>query len=105
MDTLGQREEQILLAVRYLGEEAYLVSVRRFLSEVLGRPISIGAVHVPLRRLEREGYIRPHLGDPTPERGGRRKKIYSLTPRAIRVLEENKRVFDFLWSSYTNLKP
>lgn len=104
MDTIGRREEQILLAISFLSDEAYLVSVRKYLSEVQGRPISIGAVHVPLRRLEREGYIRSHLGNPTPARGGRRKKIYSLTDRAIRVLEENKRVYDILWSSYVGLK-
>jgi PadR family transcriptional regulator PadR len=104
MDTIGRREEQILLAISFLGDEAYLVSVRKYLSEIQGRPISIGAVHVPLRRLEREGYTRSHLGNPTPARGGRRKKIYSLTDRAIRILEENKRVYDILWSSYVGLK-
>ena len=104
MDTIGRREEQILLAISYLGDEAYLVSVRKYLSEIQCRPISIGAVHIPLRRLEKEKYIRAHLGNPTPARGGRRKKIYSLTDRAIRVLEENKRVHDILWSSYAGLK-
>lgn len=104
MDTVGRREEQILLAIGCLGDEAYLVSVRKFLSKIQGKQLSIGAVHIPLRRLEREGYIRAHLGEPTPDRGGRRKKIYSLTDKAIRVLEENKRVNDILWSSYANVK-
>lgn len=105
MDTVGRREEQILLAIGSLGDEAYLVSIRKFLSKIQGRPLSIGAVHIPLRRLERGGFIRAHLGEPTPDRGGRRKKIYSLTDKAISVLEENKRVHDILWSSYASVKP
>lgn len=104
MDTIGRREEQILLAIGSLGDEAYLVSIRKFLSKIQGRPLSIGAVHVPLRRLERGGYIRAHIGEPTPARGGRRKKIYSLTDKAIKVLEENKRVHDILWSSYAGVE-
>ena len=104
MDTIGRREEQILLAIGSLGDEAYLVSMKKFLSKIQRRPLSIGAVHIPLRRLERGGYIQAHLGEPTPARGGRRKKIYSLTDKAIKVLEESKRVHDILWSSYAGVK-
>jgi PadR family transcriptional regulator len=104
MDTIGRREEQILLAVCHLGDEAYLVSIRKFLSKILGRPISIGAIHIPLRRLEREGYIESRLGESTPARGGRRKKIYSLTNKAGQILEENKRVQDILWSGFAGLE-
>lgn len=104
MNTIGRREEQILLAIGSLGDEAYLVSIRKFLSKIQRRQLSIGAVHIPLRRLERGGFIRAHLGKPTLARGGRRKKIYSLTDKAISILEENKRVHDILWSSYAGAK-
>lgn len=104
MVTVGRREEQILLAIGSLGDDGYLVSIRKFLSKIQGKPLSIGAVHIPLRRLERGGFIRAHLGEPTPARGGRRKKIYSLTEKAVSVLEENKRVHDILWSSYARIK-
>jgi DNA-binding PadR family transcriptional regulator len=104
MDSIGRREEQILLAVGCLGDEAYLVSIRKFLSKIQGKAFSIGAIHIPLRRLEREGYISARLGEPTAARGGRRKKIYSLTAKAIKVLEESKRVYDFLWAKYADLK-
>ncbi len=97
MDTIGRREEQILLAVACLGDKAYLVAIKEFLSKIRGRPLSIGAVHIPLRRLEREGYLSADLGKPTPDRGGRRKKIYTLTDKAAEVLKENKRVYDSLW--------
>lgn len=100
METIGRREEQILLAVGSLGEEAYLVSIKKFLSLIQGRSLSIGAVHIPLRRLERAGFIQSYFGDSSPVRGGRRKKIYSLTDKAIKILEENKRVHDLLWAKY-----
>ena len=103
MNTVGRREEQILLAVGSLGDEAYLVSVRKFLSKIQGKPLSFGAVHIPLRRLEREGYVRTHFGKPTPARGGRRKKIYSLTEKAVKVLEENKKIHDILWAGYAGV--
>jgi len=105
MDTIGRREEQILLTIGHLEDDAYLVAIRRFLSKILDRPISIGAVHIPLRRLEREGYIESQLGKPTPARGGRRKKIYSLTAKAVSALEENKRVQDILWSNLAKIEP
>jgi PadR family transcriptional regulator, regulatory protein PadR len=100
MDTIGRREEQILLAVASLDEDAYLVSIKDFLSKIRGQTLSIGAVHIPLRRLEREGYIRSHLGEFAPDRGGRRKKIYALTDKAAKTLRENKRVQDILWTRF-----
>ncbi|MBN2246454.1 MAG: helix-turn-helix transcriptional regulator [Candidatus Aminicenantes bacterium] len=104
METIGRREEQILLAVGSLGEEAYLVSIKKFLSQIQGKTLSIGAVHIPLRRLERSGLISSCFGDSSPVRGGRRKKIYSLTEKAVKILEENKRVHDLLWAKYDNIE-
>jgi DNA-binding PadR family transcriptional regulator len=100
MKTIGRKEEQVLLAIGSLEEKAYLISIRQFLTRIEGKPISIGAVHIPLRRLEREGYIRSRLGDSSPKRGGRRRKIYSLTSKAVSTLEENKRIHDILWENY-----
>lgn len=103
METIGRREEQILLAIGSLGEEAYLVSIKKFISRIQGKTLSIGAVHIPLRRLEKAGFIRSSFGDSSPVRGGRRKKIYSLTKKAVKILEENKRVHDILWEKYESL--
>jgi PadR family transcriptional regulator, regulatory protein PadR len=100
MDTMSKREEQILLAVSYLEEDAYLVQIRSFLSTILGKTLSIGAVHIPLRRLERSGYIEAAFGEATAVRGGRRKKIYRLTSKSYGVLLENKRVQDDLWARF-----
>ncbi len=100
MEQLSKREEHILLAVGTLGENAYLVAIIKFLSEVTDRSLSIGAVHIPLRRLEKKGLIESFLGESSAVRGGRRKKIYRLTPQAMESLRENKKVNDTLWANF-----
>ncbi len=100
MDVLSKREEQILLAVSSLEGEAYLVRIRSCLSTLLGKNMSIGAVHIPLRRLERSGFLEASFGETSAVRGGRRKKIYRLTPKAFAVLQESKRVQDSLWARF-----
>jgi PadR family transcriptional regulator, regulatory protein PadR len=101
MENLSKREEQILLAVAALEGEAYLVQIRSFLSGVLRKKMSLGAIHIPLRRLERAGYIDAAFGESTAVRGGRRKKIYRLRPKAFVVLHESKRVQDSLWARFS----
>jgi PadR family transcriptional regulator PadR len=109
MEYLSQREEQILLAIGYLREEAYLVAIRKHLSKVTGKELSIGAVHIPLRRIEKQGLIAASFGESTAVRGGRRKKIYRLTSSGLAALKENKRVNDLLWTNFqkvsTRLEP
>lgn len=100
MDVLSKREEQILLAVAALEDEAYLVEIRRHLSTILRKKMSIGSIHIPLRRLERSGCVEAAFGEATAVRGGRRKKIYRLTPKAFTVLQESRRVQDVLWARF-----
>ena len=100
MDYLSQREEQILLAIGYLQEEAYLVAIRKHLSKITGKELSIGAVHIPLRRIEKQGLIAASFGESTAVRGGRRKKIYRLTSDGLAALEKSKKVSDRLWADY-----
>jgi DNA-binding PadR family transcriptional regulator len=100
MEYLSQREEQILLAIGYLQEDAYLVAIRKHLSKVVSKELSIGAVHIPLRRIEKQGLIAASFGESTAVRGGRRKKIYWLTSSGLAALQENKKVSDRLWKDY-----
>jgi PadR family transcriptional regulator PadR len=100
MEYLSQREEQILLAIGYLREEAYLVAIRKHLSKITGKELSIGAVHIPLRRIEKQGLIAASFGESTAVRGGRRKKIYRLTSSGLAALKENKRINDLLWANF-----
>jgi DNA-binding PadR family transcriptional regulator len=100
MEYLSQREEQILLAIGYLRKDAYLVAIRKHLSSIIGKELSIGAVHIPLRRIEKQGLIAASFGESTAVRGGRRKKIYRLTSTGLAALKENKKVSDRLWTDY-----
>ena len=101
MEIITRREEQIMLAIGMLQENAYLVAIRKHLSRVMRKDWSIGAIHIPLRRLERAGFIEARFGEATSVRGGRRKKIYKLTNQGIEALKENKRVTDILWADFS----
>ena len=94
---LSRMEEILLLVVWDLRDTAYGVSIRRRVNELTARRLSVGAVYVPLERLVREGLLKTEEGDPTPVRGGRRKRFYRLTPRGARALEQTRRVTERLW--------
>lgn len=73
---LGEFEQLVLLALVRLGAEAYGVAVRDEIEHQTGRDVALGAVYTTLLRLENKGFVSSRLGDPTPQRGGRRKKFY-----------------------------
>ena len=79
------------------------MTTRAVVEELLGKSVSVGAVYVPLDRLAERGYLETHYGDPTPERGGRRKKYFKLTPKGINILGETKALNDALWENVPNL--
>ena len=83
---LGDLEQLVLLALLRLGPEAYGVAIADELAGRAGRESSLGAVYKTLTRLEQKGYVKATMGDPTPERGGRRKRFYHLTPSGRKTL-------------------
>jgi DNA-binding PadR family transcriptional regulator len=97
LNLLSRSEEIVLLAIRQLQDKAYGVTIRALVSEATGYPWSIGAVYAPLYRLERKGLVHTSPGEPTPERGGRSKIYYTLTPEGKKALLRIKRVHDVLW--------
>lgn len=85
-DTIGDFEGRILFALVRLGADAYGVTVRQEIEARTGREISPGALYTALSRLEKRGLVSSRLGDPTPERGGKRKRLYSIQPAGERAL-------------------
>ncbi len=85
---LGPFEHLLLLALAHLGEDAYTVSIRTFLEDATRRSVSPGAIYTALTRLERRGFVRSRFGEPTPERGGKRKKYYRLEPRGAAAVRD-----------------
>jgi DNA-binding PadR family transcriptional regulator len=90
---LGRFDHLLLLAVMRLGDAAYGMTIRRELAAHTGREIAVGAIYTALARLETRGYVRSHLGDPTPERGGRAKRFYRVLPAGEKAVEIAEAVF------------
>ena len=82
-DHLGGFEHVVMLALLRLSEDAYGVTVRQEIEARTGREVSIGAVYATMERLETKGYVKSRLGDPTPERGGRSKRFFRVTPKGL----------------------
>jgi PadR family transcriptional regulator, regulatory protein PadR len=86
-ELLGSLEHVILLALVRLEGSAHGMIVRREIEERTGRNISIGAVYATLERLESKGYIRSFIGEPTPERGGRAKRLFHIEAAGKQALQ------------------
>ena len=96
---LGEFEELVLLTIANLGRDAYGVGILEDIQQRAKRKLSIGALHSTLSRLEEKGYITSYLGQPTSERGGRRKRFFELTGTAIAALNDMKSLRDELWAN------
>lgn len=94
---LAELEELALLIVVGLGADAYGVAVQRRLERDARRRIALGAVYAVLDRLERRGLLTSALGEATPQRGGRRKRLFSATAAGMRALRDARRTRDRLW--------
>jgi PadR family transcriptional regulator len=88
---LGEFEQLVLLAVLRLGRDAYGASVTLEIERQSGRDVSMAAVHTTLDRLEQKSLTRSRLGEPTPQRGGKRKRHYEVTPAGVRALQHSMR--------------
>ena len=100
---LGEFEELILLLVVMLKEEAYGLAIRKALKEQADRVVTIGAVHGTVNRLEKKGFIKSSLGGATELRGGRRKRLFTITASGKKVLQKSQDVKLNLWSQIPEL--
>jgi PadR family transcriptional regulator PadR len=90
---LGDFEQLVLLGVLRLDPDAYGAAIRQEIHARSGRDVSINAVYTTLDRLERKGLLRSWVGDPTPQRGGRRRKFYALRPVGSAALRQAYHAF------------
>lgn len=95
---LGEFEELVLLTIATLGDDAYGVAIKEDIETRTDRSLSIGALHSTITRLEEKGFIKSWLGEPTQERGGRRKRHFQLTNDGKVALHKMKELRDELWS-------
>jgi DNA-binding PadR family transcriptional regulator len=94
---LSRIEEIILLAVWRLKDNAYGVTIREEVIRVTDQDWQQGAIYGPLARLHRKGYLTTTKGEPTPERGGRSKIFYKLTPFGLEALQEAQKIQELIW--------
>jgi PadR family transcriptional regulator PadR len=80
---LGEFEYLLLSAAVRLGEDAYGAAIRQEIEDATRRPCSIGALYTTLDRLEAKGFIQTWMGDPTPQRGGRPKRMVRVTAKGV----------------------
>jgi DNA-binding PadR family transcriptional regulator len=102
---LGELEELILLMVALLDKEAYGVSITEELKQQAGREITISAAHAALHRLEEKGFVKSKMGGASQERGGRRKRLFSITSYGRSALEELRDTRNLIWTQIAKTSP
>lgn len=101
--SLGEFEELVLLLVAAHNQEAYGVMILEQLEQKLDRKLNISAVHVALKRMENKGFVESSYGGITNERGGRRKKYYSITSLGKKVLDQQYQIRTSIYKQIPNL--
>ncbi len=85
---LGEFEYLLITAAASLGEDAYGVSIREEIQTATGRECSLGALYTTIDRLEKKGLLKTWMGDATPERGGRAKRLVRVTPKGVQAAKD-----------------
>jgi PadR family transcriptional regulator PadR len=97
MKILSRSDEIIMLTILRLKENAYGVTIIKEIQERTGKKLSFGSLWVSLDILHKRGFVKKRIADPTPQRGGRSKIYYSLSPKGIRALEDAREFQRSLW--------
>lgn len=82
---LGEFEYLLITAAAGLGDNAYGASIREEIETTTGRKCSVGALYTTIDRLEKKGLLKTWMGDATPERGGRAKRMVRVTPKGVQA--------------------
>ena len=100
---LGEFEELVLLIVAAQSGEAYGISVMDDLATEAGRKVNISAVHAALRRLEQKGFVKSEWSQATQARGGRRKRLFSITQKGEEALVQIREIRNRMWGRLPDL--
>lgn len=98
-DRLGEFEEFTLLAVRALGDSTYAVPIQQYVEKVTARAVSVGAIYAALARLEEKGFVRSTMTEAVAQRGGKAKRVYTVTPTGLRTARDLHRVRERIWNT------
>jgi DNA-binding PadR family transcriptional regulator len=95
---LGDFEQQVLLASLRIQGEVYAVPVAEEIERATGRAVSHAAVYIAMQRLEQRGLVKSRLGPRSDRPGGKQKRLYSVTRRAVNQLAESREAYERLWA-------
>ncbi|HET7697182.1 MAG TPA: helix-turn-helix transcriptional regulator [Vicinamibacterales bacterium] len=101
---LTDLELMIMLAVLRVGDDAYGVRIAQEIEAITGRRVLLGAAYAALERLENNGLVASNTGTPTPERGGRARRFFRVTPRGLRSVKDTQRALAAMWRGVPQLK-
>lgn len=104
MSELTRFEEQILLSVWKLQDNAYGISIYQHIRDITKKNLAIGGIYFPLERLVKKGLLEAKMGEPTPVRGGQGKRYYSLTELGKEALLRAKKTQEAFWKGLRPLK-
>lgn len=96
---LGEFEELVLLVVGMLYDDAYGVAVKEAVLTETGRKVTLSSVHAALHRLSDKGYVDSRFGEPAKVRGGKRKKLFTLTASGVAALQDARSQRDRIWNA------
>lgn len=93
---LGEVEQLVLLAVLRLEGEAYAVPIRDLIQHQTGISLARGSIYITLDRLEKKGLLESYMSDPTPEPGGKARRVFRIRPAGVHALRAVRRAIDRL---------
>ena len=102
---LGELEELVLLIVALLNRKTYGVAIVDELKKQASREISVSAVHAVLHRLEEKGFVKSAMGGASEQRGGRRKRLFSITAYGRNAVEELRDTRNMIWKLIAKTSP
>ena len=103
MNEISKLDENVLLIILSLKDNAYIVTIKTRLEKYLNRNISLGTLFLSLKRLTRDEYIITKISKAASKQGGRAKKYYRLTCSGVMKLEEIRRMHTLMWKNFDNL--
>ena len=102
MKELTKIEETLLLAIWRLKDDAYGVKIRKYVSQIIGKDFTYGNLYSALNQLSKKKYVEKTLGEPTPDRRGRRKIYYTVSPAGIKSLKTAREMNQKMWDGVSD---
>lgn len=105
MKFLSRAEETILITILKLEADAYGVSIRERIQKDTGSRWSFASIYTPLDNLKKKGFVEKIKGEPVPERGGKSKFYYRVTPQGKEALIRLYKTHQKVWSDVLPIVP